>query len=227
MPKKKPCKRIDPFYNLTGKNHGQNVRHLQYRHTFIDALLNERMIRELFVEWVTANDLPETAQAIPDTVRRAANRYLLKLMLGVQLAYQRTFGLNYPWLAVALSEACWVLYVASVTGREITRAVGYGPRPAQGIQLTVHEDSKQEWTRLKCAAQAALKQENLPRGYLPKDDVIARRDTSWLVRSTIGGVSIRQLAKEHSADGDADAHGIVQQGIDRAIRYLGLAILPT
>jgi hypothetical protein len=62
MPKKKPLKHDDPFYSLTGKNHGQNIRHLQYRHAFIDASLNERMMRELFVQWVTANNLPETAQ---------------------------------------------------------------------------------------------------------------------------------------------------------------------
>lgn len=226
MPRnKQPSKRVDPFYTLTGANHGQNVRHLQYRHAFVDAWLNESVMRELFVEWVTANNLPETAQAIPDTVRQVANRHLLKLTLGVQLAYQRTFGLNYPWLAVALGEACWALYVASVTGNEFVRAVGYRPRLAQGIQLTVHEDSKQEWTRLKRVAQAALKQENLPRGYLPKDDVTARRDTRWLVKATIGGISIRQLANEHC--GDADAHGIVQQGIDRAKHYLSFTTLPT
>ncbi|MGQ0557488.1 MAG: hypothetical protein ACT4PN_16265 [Nitrospiraceae bacterium] len=225
MPKKKPSKRVDPFYTLTGENHGQNVRHLQYRHGFVDALLNERMIRERFVEWVQVSGLPETTQPISDPMRHAANRHLLKLTLGVQLAYHRTFDLNLPWLAVALGEAYWTLYVASVTGNEFVREVGYRPRLAQGIQLTVHEDSKRGWARVKREGKAALKQANLPRGYIPKDDVTARRDTRWLVKATLGGISMRQLAKEHS--GNADAHGIVQQGIDRAKHYLSFTALPT
>jgi hypothetical protein len=143
--KKKPSKRVDPFFTLTGKNHGLNVRHLQYRHAFIDALLNERAIRELFVQWVRANGLPETAQAIPDTMRQVANRHLLKLTLGIQLAYQRTFDLNFPWLALALSEACWALYFVHVTGEELTRTVLYRPRLARGVTVTLHEDSKREW----------------------------------------------------------------------------------
>jgi hypothetical protein len=225
--KKNPSKRDDPFYSLTGENHGQNVRHLQYRHAFVDDFMNERMMRELFVEWVTANGLTETAQVIPDAVRQAANRHLMKLTLGVQLAYQRTFGLKLPWLALVLSEACWALYVASVTGREFTREVGYRPHLANGINLTLHDGSKQEWACLKREGKAALKQAQLPRGYIPKDDATARRDARWLVRSTIGRIPIRQLAKEHSADDDADAHAIVQQGIRRAKEYLSLSVLPT
>ena len=225
MPRKrKPSKRDDPFYTLTGKNHGQNIRHLQYRHTFIDANLNEQMMRELFVEWVKANDLPETAQAIPDTVRQAANRHLLKLTLGVQLAYRQKFKLNLPWLAVALSEAFWALYIASVTGREFTREVGYRPHLANGINLSLRDGSRREWARLKREGKAALKEANLPRGNIPKDDGTARRDAQWLVQSTIGGISIRKLAKEHSANGDADARAVVQQGIHRAKKYLGLPI---
>jgi hypothetical protein len=222
---KNPSKRDDPFYSLTGKNHGQNVRHLQYRQAFIDAVLNEPMMRELFVQWVTVSDLPETAQTLSDAVRQAANRHLLKLTLGVQLAYQRTFGVNLPWLALALSEACWALYVASVTGREFTRGVGYRPRLAP-INLTLRDGSKQEWARFKRERKAALHNAQLPRGYIPQDDVTARRDAQWLVRSTVGGIPMRQLAKEHHADGDADAHAIVQQGIRRAKKYLSLSVLP-
>jgi hypothetical protein len=225
--KKKPSKRVDPFYSLTGENHGQNVRHLQYRQAFIDALLNEQVMRELFVQWVTASGLPETVQTLSEAIRQAANQQLLKLTLGVQLAYQRTFDLNFPWLALALGEACWALYVASVTGREFTRAVGYRPHLANGINITLRDGSKQDWARLKREGKAALKQANLPRGSIPTDNETARRDARWLVKATIGGVSMRQLAKEHSANGDADARAVVQQGIRRAKRYLILTCLPT
>lgn len=224
---KKPSNADDPFYSLTGANHGQNIRHLQYRFAFIDAFRNEPIIRESFLEWVTVSDLPKTAQPLSDAVRQAATRHLLKRTLGIQLAYRDTFHLDLPWLAFALGDAWWKLYVASVTGREWTCEVSYLPHLAEGINLNLRDDTKKEWARMRREGKAALKQAQLPRGSIPSDNATARRDAQWLVRSTIGGIPIRQLAKEHSADGNADAHAVVQQGIRRAKKYLSLSIMPT
>jgi hypothetical protein len=216
---------------LYGANHGENERHVIVRAAFLQALLDDQKVTELFARW-DEMVAPFAPIIYSPAVERDADCHRLAGVIGREaVGFVEGLDLKFPWLPVELLRLFWLRWSLD-EGEEVALDISaeMDDPPAPDVVFPEFKPKEGETTgaaleRFNEAAahfKRGLLAAVAPRGTKPDADRAAlERFATWFYRNKLRGESIKQIARSHF--GDDDRRKDVYDGIARAEYLLGLS----